>query len=278
MKKILFTIMLLCISVAALARITYNIPYASVVPDFDGQISAGEWDDALAVSVSYEDFVLNGNGVLVHGDAPVPPEDISATYYFKWDESFLYMAFEVTDDVLLFRRDSPGPYNGQDAVQIAFNPYDDPEAVYQQDAWIFDIVAETGDNFGPDVYRHTGAIDVDPNMISSEIHSDGYVIELALEWNNIRRGLNGRTGDIHGLGLMILDFDSSEVENLIRDFPTNTPTQWNKMVLVDADGCGSWGILPGDINADCYIDLKDFAILASQWLQCTDPENPDCNI
>jgi hypothetical protein len=281
MKKIILTI-LMCISAAAFARITYNIPYVSIIPDFDGQISAGEWDDALAVSVSYEDFVTNGIGSSIFGTTPTNA-DISGTYYFKWDESYLYMAFDVTDNVLIYQRYHPGSYNGQDTAQIAFNPYDNPAAVYEQDAWMLDITAETLDSYGADIYRHTGAIDVDPNMISSTVETDGYVIEIAIEWSALKPGLDGKAGDAHGLGILLADYDTSSPTNLLCDFGDganviNQPAQWNKMVLVGADGCGSWGILPGDFNLDCYVDLQDIAILASQWLQCTDPENTNCNI
>jgi len=42
-------------------------------------------------------------------------------------------------------------------------------------------------------------------------------------------------------------------------------------------GCGSWGYQKSDLNEDCQVDSKDFAILSSKWLECTDPNNPaDC--
>ncbi|HBG27893.1 MAG TPA: hypothetical protein DDX75_12460 [Phycisphaerales bacterium] len=34
--------------------------------------------------------------------------------------------------------------------------------------------------------------------------------------------------------------------------------------------------LPGDINEDCYIDLKDFAIIAYDWLACNIPDETNC--
>ncbi len=44
--------------------------------------------------------------------------------------------------------------------------------------------------------------------------------------------------------------------------------------------CGDPGTvyLPGDLNHDCYIDLEDFAIFSNYWLQCTDPDNSNCDI
>ncbi|MCG8581900.1 MAG: hypothetical protein MI866_18380, partial [Bacteroidales bacterium] len=31
-----------------------------------------------------------------------------------------------------------------------------------------------------------------------------------------------------------------------------------------------------DLNSDCYVNIKDFAILAADWLKCNDPEGDDC--
>jgi hypothetical protein len=39
-------------------------------------------------------------------------------------------------------------------------------------------------------------------------------------------------------------------------------------------GLFGWS-LAGDINKDCYVNLKDFAILANQWQKCNDPCDPD---
>lgn len=38
---------------------------------------------------------------------------------------------------------------------------------------------------------------------------------------------------------------------------------------------GTWYV-DGDINRDCRVDFKDFAAFASTWLQCTDPQDPNC--
>jgi hypothetical protein len=40
--------------------------------------------------------------------------------------------------------------------------------------------------------------------------------------------------------------------------------------------CGQQGTtyLSADVNHDCYINFKDFAVIAQQWLRCTDPFQP----
>jgi hypothetical protein len=44
--------------------------------------------------------------------------------------------------------------------------------------------------------------------------------------------------------------------------------------LAIVKGCGAWGIMDADLNKDCYVDLRDIAILAEYWQQCTNPTNP----
>ena len=44
------------------------------------------------------------------------------------------------------------------------------------------------------------------------------------------------------------------------------------------ENCGDDGTvyLPGDFNADCQVDMRDLAMLASNWLGCNDPMNVNC--
>lgn len=52
---------------------------------------------------------------------------------------------------------------------------------------------------------------------------------------------------------------------------------------MDAAGsCGDNGYLTSDISGpdgipDCYVDIYDFAQIAANWLDCTDPNNVDCS-
>ncbi len=40
-------------------------------------------------------------------------------------------------------------------------------------------------------------------------------------------------------------------------------------------GCGAWGYLPGDLNGDCVVNELDLQILAAQWLETTEPSDPE---
>jgi hypothetical protein len=40
--------------------------------------------------------------------------------------------------------------------------------------------------------------------------------------------------------------------------------------------CGDNGYFQSDLNTDCYVNFEDFAMMALEWLQCTDPAVTGC--
>ena len=48
----------------------------------------------------------------------------------------------------------------------------------------------------------------------------------------------------------------------------------------ESNVCGDPGTIffPEDLNHDCHIDFRDFALFTEVWLQCTDPSSPECDI
>jgi hypothetical protein len=40
--------------------------------------------------------------------------------------------------------------------------------------------------------------------------------------------------------------------------------------------CGDWGYKRGDLDRNCKVDFNDFAIFAEDWLECTMPDDPEC--
>ncbi len=48
------------------------------------------------------------------------------------------------------------------------------------------------------------------------------------------------------------------------------------VVLEEQEVCGSYGYSVGDMNRDCYVDFKDFTMIASEWLDCSEPNDPNC--
>ncbi|MFH1616948.1 MAG: hypothetical protein ABIG61_17920 [Planctomycetota bacterium] len=48
-------------------------------------------------------------------------------------------------------------------------------------------------------------------------------------------------------------------------------------MIEPARPCGYLGYYPGDVDKDCYVNMKDLAALAEQWVNCTMPGGAGCN-
>ena len=47
-------------------------------------------------------------------------------------------------------------------------------------------------------------------------------------------------------------------------------------VIVLENECGAWGYLKADLSMDCIVDFEDLAVLAENWLACSDPDQANC--
>jgi len=180
----------------------------------------------------------------------------------------------VYDDSKTFTKNYPGPYNGQDCFQIAFNPLNDQEAGFVQEAAIYDLTAQTLNAAGASIYCH-GIYNVSNFTVAGKEFADGWQIEVAIPWQATYKHY-ARPGDRHGLGLLIVDYDngSTTVNNFLTDFGGGENTisdiaTWNTLTLVGQDGCGANGRFAGDLDGDCYVTLADFAFIAQQWNMST---------
>ena len=103
MKKIVsivsVVLMLVClIAIYVSAEVTYisdlQIPYAVTAPVLDGTLSTGEWTDAAKFELPSSKMMV----VQMDGLATTAPADLVINTYMKWDETYLYIATEVTGD------------------------------------------------------------------------------------------------------------------------------------------------------------------------------------
>jgi hypothetical protein len=97
-----------------------------------------------------------------------------------------------------------------------------------------------------------------------------------------------RDGDGEGpLGIELSEAGWSEYTLSLNASSSDAEYQGNSSVLPvfimdNEDFCrgryGSAGIMIMDTNADCYIDLGDFVVIAEYWLACNDPANAECEL
>ena len=64
---------------------------------------------------------------------------------------------------------------------------------------------------------------------------------------------------------------------------TTTDTEYAVVTVNDVNvtiydnECGAWGYNVVDFSGDCYVNLDDFALMATSWLNCSDPAGINCD-
>ena len=142
--------------------------------------------------------------------------------------------------------------DGSDWYYFSSGPYADdfaPTASYEWDE-VNDVWADELDPTRP----------VDPNLIAADLN--GKTVAEVIE---IYNGSAGGTGfDIAVLGLDWIQYVR------IEDNPdSNATTEID--AIADVSCCGDYKhpYPVGDLNKDCRVDMADFAIFTSHWLECT---------
>lgn len=269
MYKIINSVCIVILAAASLSvAVDYQVPVSSIAPIIDGNSLPNEWDNALSVDVSYPDLVASGGTSYIGEPAH---DDLSANVKMLWDKDNLYVFARIFDNDNVWRKSYPGPYNGQDCFQMAFNLNNDQSAVFPgSGTTIFDFAADTADGMGASAYSHSDFLVKDIVLASKELE-DGWQIEIAIPWVDTFGGF-AYPGNRHGFGILLVDFDGGDTSatNFIFDFGSgqNTisdVTTWNTITLIGDDGCGANGRFAGDFNGDCYVNLSDLAIIAKQW-------------
>ncbi len=271
------------------AQLNRDVPMFT--PAIDGTITeaemAGQLEFSMAWPVPSGALLLDGSGSGV--------EELSAIWYLSWDSDNLNVSAIVLDDTPDFRLNSGGTgnvaYNAQDVIQPVFNPFNDPDHFFVDGqpadgfhgddiAAIYDIVVNTADDFGPDIYRHGPALSDEEHAsvtIGGEETDFGYILEASIPWatamDDAAPNYVPTINDVHGLSFILLSFNgqdggTSEIATLMTDFGNgaNTigdPTTWNSITLVDAFATPVNCDFDGDGNCDVIdIDLLGKEIIA----------------
>ena len=257
------------------AQINREAPWFT--PTIDGTIT----DEEAAGQLEYHMQWPIDDGFIAFEGSGSDPENLSATWYVSWDSVNINFSAVVFDDTPDFRLDSGGfgnvPYNAQDVIQPTFNPFNDLDNFFAPDpgggpAAIYDLVVNTLDDFGPDVYRHGDVLDDDQHQavtIAGQETDTGYILETSIPWavamDDVDENYQPKVGDEHGLSFILLSFNgdpgaTADIATLYTDFGfgANTigdPTTWNSLTLIE--GAQVDTLLPGDSNMDLQFNQLD---------------------
>ena len=289
------TLAVLFLSPPVVGQITRSVPMAT--PLIDGTISANEMASQLAVPMSWP---VPGGALLLQGSGSTA-EELSATWYVSWNEMNLNISAVVLDNTPDFRIIADGgnrAYNAQDVIQPVFNPGNSEFNAFvdgtpaEEDpvdniAAIYDMVVNTADDFGPDIYRHGPLLSDEQHAeisIEGQVTDDGYVLEMALPWSVAMDDYlpfdppyEAKLGDEHGLSFIVLSFNGEEgatgdIATLFTDFGKgeNTigdPFSWNLITLAEAleveVACNPDS--RGDLDGNGEVTFLDFLTLAENF-------------
>lgn len=173
--------------------------------------------------------------------------DLSGTAYLGWDEQYLYVAVDVTDDTFVQTSTGALMYKG-DEVEIQFDadlPGDFTSTSLSADD--FQLGLSPG-NFGsrsPEAYRWYPLAQSGPLVsvqVAAKQTADGYALEARIPWAVF--GVTPADGARYGFALSISDNDlagAAVQQSMVSSVSTRTltdPTTWGTLIL-EAGGGGS---------------------------------------
>ena len=264
---------------------------AGTTPSIDGTLSPGEWLGAKIITMIAEDLATPPNvGSWSDSDAsdgtgPPTAADFTGKFYFKWDNTYLYFGYKTIDDVFVGgdAADSypltPGYPN--DHVLLAIDPNNQIADVTQ--SMLFEMGEDKDGNTFIVIRTDQGVtLNLDNSVFDSSVNTGilntTVQFEGAVKWTDL--GVSGPGAEI-GLGILIGDNDDNDgVRDTLSTSAGNMtiPSQWHDITLTAEYACGDNGYHELDVDRSCAVDLGDVALVAIDWMKCTEPTDGGCVI
>ncbi len=203
----------------------------------DGKL--GEWSATPSACSAYHEQVKFGKDKWKH------TADLAAFAYFAWDDTNLYAAFRIIDDKVV-RFAAPGSSWQSDGVELFLGL--DPDAPRHQSAETsrmgdtdFQIFLAPGT---PDGKYHSATAAIagrngTPNItIASSLTDDGYLLEAAIPWRELKADFKPVAGKKIMMGFQCTDTDEPGVSTSKKTYWTgdesnyNSPLNWGKLELM----------------------------------------------
>jgi hypothetical protein len=212
-----------------------QFPYAVNKITIDGNATAEEWDGAYPVTLDRPEL---------DGVAGSPnwrgPENFSGKYWFKYDESALYVRGEVRDTTPRLNTvdDGVNYWNG-DGMElfIGLDESDLERTSYAETD--FQVMIGMGKNPGWGIYPSGESLDpIGENLAFGPDQADGYTFELQLPWTKLDPNAQITPGQRIGWYMFANDstVDPSSQQIALgpagRTGPSGNPSVWIRSVLL----------------------------------------------
>ena len=205
--------------------------YAILDPEAFLEENNAEWESEVNVAkAKFGTPVIDGEIDDVWADCPIAPVNIPIMAWegakgavrLLWDESFIYVLFEVEDELL--NMSSPNVYE-QDSIEIFLDQYHESLTYYGDGAGQYRVNYNGDISFG-NVPTEEGFVAV------AKITATGYIIEMAIPLLD-----PPVEGKVMGFDAQINDSDDKGARQSMMKFndPTNnsylSPEQWGELIL-----------------------------------------------
>lgn len=223
------TIILFCCCSISLNAQLFVVPKAKEPVEVDAQISVGEWEDAITNSKI-------SNVIDEHGTID-GVEDLSGSVSFKWDETYLYFLFQITDDVRSLDSTDGNPLQlntwEDDSIEIYLDINNtktgglDRSAKRYQYRFIPDAEGE--------IERFPDSLPTDGFQLAT-VGDSSYILEIAMPWDTLRLE-NPKEGHVLGFDVALNDDDDGQSrDGQITWYATESddwedPSTWGSILL-----------------------------------------------
>jgi hypothetical protein len=191
----------------------------------DGRVSAAEYAGAQVLTLNADSLTaedphfagVTHAGIVTDTSQPTPPEDYTGSFYFMWDDTYLYAALVAQDDHYSFVGPNP---NGSDCLQFVLGAL--PAETATASMFIPTVAPDGGNGaalgkndfpgwIGKEIMaqsEYAGSVDAANNQWTVELRIPWTALQG--EWANT--AFPPAAGDTIGFSVLGIDYDNSAQE------------------------------------------------------------------
>lgn len=285
------------------STMNYNAPQSSSIT-VDGTLT--DWSDAAWTDISTDisdqlAVETNSKGVapagLPYAGRKIATDVESAVYAVKWDDATdkLYLAVKVVDTQHNFKPfdvADPCVYDRIDVYVQGANTGGEVDALNYATAQRYTVGADGLGGTWKTLAGDPNAGAVQGITAVTTVSGDEILYEVAITPYDSFAGRTGgavtptalTNGKVVKFDVTVASryastyYDYGMLAANLKQLKWSAIDSWNMVTCNDAvTTCGSWGYKDADTNGDCRVALADFAKLAENWNNCSNPTETECD-